>query len=215
MTLAQYVTVNDGKVVKEPMGVTSLDGECVSLWKDEEMKVHSIPYIDLFVPDGRAKNIWKLTTPAMLKHYSKIPVTQSPQVGDTVVYDGVYGDVALYIGNGQVFGQLGTPVFKPAAKRPIGNPIGYLRLKGDDVITKDDINPLRVVMGEIEGFKAPDIYQGKNDKQIMDFWVGKTWQEAIMHGWQVQKTHRQALVDSANKAAPDTLTGGGLTYKKQ
>lgn len=126
MTTNDFVHINNGKQLADPNG--NYLGECVSLWKQYELQVNGIDPADLYVPDDGAKNIWYKTTPAMLKHFDK--VTGSPQIGDTVIYDGNYGDVAIYIGNGNVFGQLGTPVFKPAAIRPVGNPLGYLRLKG-------------------------------------------------------------------------------------
>lgn len=125
MTLIDFIANNRRKVLSDPSG--NYPNECVSLWKQYQLQVNGIDPIDLYVPDDRAKNIWFKTTPAMLKHFDKV---NTPAIGDTAVYDGNYGDVAIYIGNGKVFGQLGTPVFKPADIRPLGKPLGYLRLRG-------------------------------------------------------------------------------------
>jgi len=110
-------------------------GECVSFIKRYVQEVQAVPNADLalYVPDDKAKNYWLKFNEAGLpkgdlkKYYDKVNV---PKVGDIAVYNGgKYGDVAVYIGGGQVAGQLGTPVFKPVAIRPVGSPIGYLRRK--------------------------------------------------------------------------------------
>lgn len=131
MTVLDWYPPLVGMQVADPAG--QFLGECVSFWKKFYVEEQGIPYADLYVPDGRAKNIWlKFDDPSTKidQYFDKVG---SPEVGDTVVYDGNYGDVALYIGNGQVVGQYGTPVFKPVAVRPLnqpGNPLGFLRLKG-------------------------------------------------------------------------------------
>jgi len=106
-------------------------GECVSFIKRYAQEAQDVPNADsvLYVPEDKAKNMWLKFTPAMAKYYDKVNV---PKVGDIAVYNGTkYGDVAVYIGSGRVAGQLGTPVFKPVAIRPVGSPIGYLRRKGN------------------------------------------------------------------------------------
>ena len=111
-------------------------GECVSFIKRYAQEAQDVPNADsvLYVPEDKAKNMWLKFTPAMAVYYDKVPV---PKVGDIAVYNGgKYGDVAVYIGTGRVVGQLGTPVFKPVAIRPVGSPIGYLRRKGDDMLTQ-------------------------------------------------------------------------------
>ena len=106
-------------------------GECVSFIKRYAQEAQNVPNADsvLYVPEDKAKNMWLKFTPAMAKYYDKVNV---PKVGDIAVYNGgQYGDVAVYIGGGKVVGQLGTPVFRPVAIRPVGSPIGYLRRKGN------------------------------------------------------------------------------------
>lgn len=68
-------------------------------------------------------------------------------------------------------------------------------VKGVDMITKDDVAPVRIVMSEVEGWNGNDIHAGKNDAQIMGAWVGKSWQEFIWNGWNKQAVKRQNLVD--------------------
>lgn len=172
----QFASDNNGKQLADPLG--QYLGECVSLWKDFYVNECGVNYYDLFVPgNGGAKNIWTNTTDAMLQWFDK--VTDNPQIGDTVVYTGgIYGDVALYNGNNTVFGQLGTPVFKPAAVRPMGSPAGYLRLKGeyvgyyDSIPSNDDLT--KFFEGRL-GRKPTDAELA--NKQPWGFWYDASSQE--------------------------------------
>lgn len=144
--LDDFINKYNGKQVNDPFN--GYLGECVSLWKRYAQEVQGVDPADLYVPDGRAKNIWYQFTPAMGKYYDKV---SSPQRGDAAIYDGVYGDVAIVIDQSQVFGQLGTPVFKPAATRSIGSPIGFIRQKGNKVTHQQNIDlarTLRLLAGE-------------------------------------------------------------------
>lgn len=68
-------------------------------------------------------------------------------------------------------------------------------IEGDsDMITKNDLYPVRVVMSEVEGWNMNDIHSGKDDATIMGAWVGRSWQDFIMNGWNVQPAHRGWLV---------------------
>lgn len=119
-----------GKSIPDPRG--QFLGECVSWFKDYFV-YSGIPYDDLYVVDGKAKNLYLSPTPTMLQHFDRYP--NNPQVGDAVIYDGNFGDVALYCGNNEVVGQMdlnpsGTPNLVPMSVRPIGNYLGLLRRKG-------------------------------------------------------------------------------------
>ena len=70
--------------------------------------------------------------------------------------------------------------------------------EGDDMITKNDTAPVRVLMSEVEGWGMEQVHSGSVDSQIMGAWVGKSWVEMIMHGWTVQKTHRGHLLNQIN-----------------
>lgn len=69
------------------------------------------------------------------------------------------------------------------------------RTKGeDDVIKKEDIGAIRIIMSEVEGWNGHWVHAGKYDDKIIS-WVGKTWTEFINHAWNAQDTHRIHLED--------------------
>ncbi len=125
----QQITDNSG----------NFKGECLSLIKRYAQEIQGVPNADtvLHAVNGGAKDLWLSPSDLQNQYYDRV---DSPQEGDFAVYtNGTYGDVAVYIGNGEVFGQLGTPVFQPAAVRAVGTPAGYLRLKGSDMPTTEEI----------------------------------------------------------------------------
>lgn len=71
---------------------------------------------------------------------------------------------------------------------------GKYQTQGDNMIKESDIDSIRVVMSEVEGWNGHEIHSGKHDAQIKS-WVGKTWPEFIQHCWRVQPTHRVHLTD--------------------
>lgn len=84
---------------------------------------------------------------------------------------------------------------------------------GSDMITENDVAPVRVVMSEVEGWNGGEIHSGSKDSEIMAAWVGHSWVEFVMHGWNVQSVHRQALVDS-NAALTQTNSDLAAENKK-
>jgi len=80
----------------------------------------------------------------------------------------------------------------------IKNTGGYTWIKEDDVITNNDVAPVRVVMSECEGWDHDQIHSGADDGIIMSAWVGHSWPEFIMHTWDVQKTKRGDLLNQIN-----------------
>lgn len=136
MTLDQFVQTYYGQPLTNNHG--QFLGECVSLAARYAQEVQGIANGDgaMYCNNtGGARDLWE--------QYGNNNATQfydqasSPQYGDIVVWGsnmGQYGDVAVYIGSGQVFGQLGTPVFIPAAARQLTpTPLGYLRRKGGNM----------------------------------------------------------------------------------
>lgn len=108
-------------------------GECLSLVKRYAQEVQGVENADivLHAVNGAAKDLWLSPADLQNQYYDRVA---TPEPGDFAVYtNGKYGDVAVYIGIGEVFGQLGTPVFKPATVRPVGNPAGYLRYNGGNM----------------------------------------------------------------------------------
>lgn len=65
---------------------------------------------------------------------------------------------------------------------------------GGDMITKDDVGPVRVIMSEVEGWDMGAIHNGSLDPTIMGAWQGHSWVEFIMHCWTVNPNHRGYLV---------------------
>lgn len=143
MTTQEFIGKYTGKQIADNHG--GYAGECLSLVKRYAQEVQGIPNADgvLYAPNGAAKDLYNLFTPAMAQHYDRIPASQPRQPGDLVVWGyEPFGDVAVALDSGnKVFGQLGTPKFLPAAIRSDNTkPLGYLRLKGGDV---EEINKLR------------------------------------------------------------------------
>ncbi len=71
--------------------------------------------------------------------------------------------------------------------------------QGEHMITSKDINTLRIVMSEVEGWNGHNVHAGKHDKQIMGTWYGKSWTELINHSWKVQPVHRIHLTEQLVK----------------
>lgn len=159
-----------GKSIPDPIG--QYVGECVSWFKDYFV-YRGVPYADLFVPGGAAKNLWLETTPALLKWFDKV---DSPQIGDAAVYDGNFGDVAL-VCDGGVVGQMnlnpsGSPNLVPMATRSLGSPMGYLRLKGENMGEIIDTNASRIISN---GILARNGIRGRAyslDGSAGDPWIG-------------------------------------------
>lgn len=133
----QHVTNNHG----------NFPGECVSLAARFAQEIQGIPDADavFYCPvSGGARDLYENPTQALLMYYERIPYGQPIQPNDYVVWGinrGSYGHVAMNIDGRQVFQQLGTPVFTPAAVASIGvlRPLGYLRLKGANMPTEADV----------------------------------------------------------------------------
>lgn len=141
-------------------------GECLSLVKRYAQEVQNVPNADsvLYAINGAAKDLWLSPQPAQNQYYDKV---NSPQAGDIAVYtNGTYGDVAVYLGNGQVFGQLGTPVFQPAAVRSVGTPTGYLRLKGQDMPTLANETFVKAAYQIVLGRDASEVSQDEINANV-------------------------------------------------
>jgi hypothetical protein len=111
-------------------------------------------------------------------------------------FGGGYGHVGMSMGGLTLFDQLGNE--DDSKEQPAGTRnynahkskvLGYAIKKEDNVIEEKDLAPIRIVMSEVEGWNGHEIHAGKHDKMILG-WVGKTWEEFIQHGWNVQPRHR-------------------------
>ena len=145
MTLDAFITAWTGREAPNNHGL--FKGECVSLAAQFCQNVLVIPNADGVLycsKTGGARDLYEQFDGQLPTYFDRVPASQSPLVGDLVVWGasmGQYGDVAIYAGNNQVFGQLGTPVFQPARLRTM-NPgyLGFLRKKGvpmDDNLAAD------------------------------------------------------------------------------
>lgn len=196
----------------------SLEGQCVTLVKCFMEDMSEVP--NPHAARGDAKLVGK--TLVAQGHAVEVPFSKRKR-GDLICYEyGEYGHIAVQLSGGRVFEQNvnlggvqskivdGQRVYasrigsENEAWRVGKNPHVY-RLKtykeGDsNMIDENDIYSLRVIMSEVEGQNSDDIHSGSRDKEIMAYWKGKTWEEAIQHSWVVQPTHRGHLVNSLNKA---------------
>lgn len=163
MTLNEFIAKWSGKAAPNNSG--GFLNECVSLASQFSQNVLNVPNSDGVLycqTTGGARDLYESPTALELQHYDKIP-PGSPQINDLVVWGssmGQYGDVAIYIGNNEVFGQQGTPVFLPANIRTKNSgELGYLRLKGEIMwnITKAQENAIYQL--KMKDFPGPD-YNG-------------------------------------------------------
>jgi hypothetical protein len=201
-----FVSRYAGQQIKDNSG--QFPGECLSLVKRYAQEVQGVPNADsvLFAINGAAKDLWQRPTDLTLQYYDKV---SSPQAGDIAVYtNGTYGDVAVYLGNGQVFGQLGTPVFQPAAVRNVGSPTGYLRLKGSDV--SDTIETLQSAINSLTN--TVEVLQSALNSSRHDDEVHLS----ALNAARAQVSDLQAQLAAAGKNSDFTpYTGDPLFVKKK
>lgn len=57
-------------------------------------------------------------------------------------------------------------------------------VNGEDMITSDDIDELRIAHSEIGGWNFDEVHTGKDDAIFIAAWQGKNWRELIMAQWQ-------------------------------
>jgi hypothetical protein len=168
-----------------------------------------------FMARGNAKDVGHTLVAQGLA--TEVPFA-SRQRGDLICYEyGTYGHIAVQLSGGRVFESnvnwSGVATKIVDGDRVYASRIGseneawragknahVYRLKSyseggnTDMITKDDLYPVRVVMSEVEGWNMNDIHSGKDDATIMGAWVGRSWPDFIMNGWNVQPAHRGWLV---------------------
>ena len=177
MTLNNFVDTYTGKRATNNHG--NFPGECVSLASRYAQEVQSVPNADAVLycqTTGGARDLYENPTALTLRYYNKIPFGQPRQRGDLVVWGGnlgKYGDVAIALDSSNtIFGQLGTPVFIPAnTRQEIRQPLGYLRLKGDDMVQDQDVRNLWPKMFAGAPAKDADIKKWSG-KSFKDFFYG-------------------------------------------
>lgn len=78
---------------------------------------------------------------------------------------------------------------------------------GDDMITKKELDCVRIVMSEVEGWNGHDVHAGKYDDKIMGAWEGKEFPVFIRHAWKAQNTHRIHLSDRIGVLSKEVNVG--------
>lgn len=200
MTLEQFTTKWLG-------GRTDYDKvyahQCVDLILQYLAEVHGITS----GVRGNAIDYWTKPSARLLQDFEK--TTGTPQYGDIVILNATptneYGHILIAVNGttaieqngatGDGDGKGGDEVRYRTI--PLSRVAGLLRKKGtDDMITQNDVGPVRIVMSEVEGWNGHDIHSGKNDAQIMSAWVGQKWTTFLQHCWNVQQTHRIHLEEA-------------------
>lgn len=209
MTFDQFITKWLGKRV-------DFDGvygyQCVDLIVQYLAEVHGITSGVW----GNAIDYWTKPTPRLLQDFDKLPAGTTIQKGDIVVLlptsTNPYGHIMLGINANTALEQNGATGDGDGLGGDeiryrtitLSRVAGILRKKGnDDMITKEDVGPVRIVMSEVEGWDGYEVHAGKRDEEIMGAWVGHPWTDMLWHCWTVQKAHRHDLnnqiVDLGNK----------------
>jgi len=55
--------------------------------------------------------------------------------------------------------------------------------QGDDMITANDRDPIRVISSEVKGWDFDAVHNGTWDSREISAWTGKQWHDFIMQGW--------------------------------
>lgn len=115
-----------------------------------------------------------------------------------------YGHIWIDLQNEGNYEQNGArALYTTKNTRPISQGQQFVNLdkyikENDDMIGKDDVAQVRIIMSEVEGWDMNNIHSGKNDGLIMGAWQGHSWQEFIYHCWTVQPRHRGYLINDIN-----------------
>lgn len=186
-----------GSIVPHP-GYPDLNGQCVTLTK-ALMEFLGVP--NPYKARGNAKDAGDtyiregIGSPG--KGWLTIVVNRDMGYIDGVHYGHIWIDLtgeANYESNGK------RALYTTKNTRPISQGQQFINFdkwvsgEGNDVITKEDIYSIRVIMSEVEGWNGHLVHSGKYDDNILS-WVGKTWEEMIQHCWAIQPTHRIHLTD--------------------
>lgn len=157
MNIQAFIQAYQGQHV--PNNAGGFVGECVSLaarWAQEQLDIPNGDSVLYCQTTGGARDLWEHPTDLELQYFEKINPS-SPLVGDLIVWGtnrGSYGHIAIYVGGGQVFQQLGTPIFQVANQTSVGPvpPLGYLRKKGEKMAAQDTLIDRELAIKLIVGY---------------------------------------------------------------
>lgn len=169
-------------------------GQCVSLVQQYINKVYGIAY----QARGHAKD-WP-TNANVLSYFDKVNTIQP---GDIIVYPGTfgggYGHIAVALGNGMMLDQNGGGGLRVAIRQVWPGYSAILRRKGtvtnqqgDDMITANDRDPIRVISSEVKGWDFDQVHKGTWDSREVAAWTGRSWRDFIMQGWHEGAAFRAA-----------------------
>lgn len=89
-------------------------------------------------------------------------------------------------------------------------------LEEEDMITKEDIDALRIIASEVEGFDLEATHNGQFDKQLLDAWGGKPWSAYLRHAFIVNPTKRASLLQTIETLKnSESFTGKDREVLKQ
>jgi len=216
MNLDQFVETYKGKSVTNNHG--NYKGECVSLAARYSQEVLGVPNSDAVLycggATGGARDLYESPTALMLKYYDRVPFGQLRKRGDLVVWGGnlgKYGDVAIALDSGtQLFGQLGTPVFLPAAIRnEARQPLGYLRLKGGDMPASS--TPVDATTVKLEFNNG--LLRDANDGEVKAYVDAGVTVEGLQRAVQSSAEHIEVLANQQLGVKVRQLLGNDTTPK--
>lgn len=64
--------------------------------------------------------------------------------------------------------------------------------QGDDMITANDRDPIRVISSEVKGWDFDAVHKGTWDAREVSAWTGRQWHDFIMQGWNEGAAFRTA-----------------------
>lgn len=86
------------------------------------------------------------------------------------------------------------------------DPQTVINQEGDDVITKDDRDNVRIINSEVAGWDFEKVHTGAYDNQEMKAWVGQPWSKMIQEKWAGSEAFRtkrnQLFADEGSTFTP-------------
>lgn len=83
-------------------------------------------------------------------------------------------------------------------KRVVQGTITSTPSAGGDVITRNDVGPVRVVTSEVKGWDFNQVHSGAVDAREMNAWVGQPWSKFIDEAWRESEAFRNKRITAIN-----------------
>lgn len=79
----------------------------------------------------------------------------------------------------------------------------------DEVLTKEDLPYIKMIHTELMGWPFNEVHGStKYDKQLLDYWVGKTYGELLDYAWKAGEAYRADKVKAFAASNPDVTVNG-------